>query len=124
MKQNMVNWFEIAVSDMDRAQAFYEKVFDIKVTVQDIGGVQMGFFPERQDAPGAAGSLMKYESYVPSQEGSLVYFACENLQTELDRVEAAGGKIIRPKSQISPEHGYMGVLIDSEGNRIALHSKH
>ena len=123
MSINTVNWFEIAVTDMDRATAFYEKVFDIKIKVQDFGGVQMGFFPDHGDAHGAPGSLMKHESYVPSEKGSLVYFACKDLQIELDRVEAAGGSIVRPKSQISPEHGYMGVIIDSEGNRIALHSK-
>lgn len=123
MPINTVSWFEIPVTDMDRAKAFYEKVFAIKVTVQDFGGVQMGFFPNHGDTHGAPGSLMKHETYVPSEKGSLVYFACDDLQTELDRVEAAGGSIFRAKTQISPEHGFMGVIIDSEGNRIALHSK-
>lgn len=123
MSINTISWFEIAVNDMERAKTFYEKVFDVKIHVQDFGGVQMGFFPDNRDNYGATGSLMKYESYVPSKEGTLVYFACEDLQTELDRVEAAGGSIQRVKTQISPEHGFMGVIIDSEGNRIALHSK-
>ena len=123
MSINTVSWFEIPVNDMDRAKAFYEKVFDIEVKVQDFGGVQMGFFPNNGDAHGAPGSLMKHETYIPSEKGSLVYFACEDLQTELDRVVKAGGKIQREKTQISPEHGFMGVIIDSEGNRIALHSK-
>ena len=123
MSINTVSWFEIAVTDMDRAQAFYEKVFDVNITVQDFGGVEMGFFPDNRDAYGATGSLMKYESYIPSEKGSLVYFACTDVQTELDRVVAAGGSIQKVKTQISPEQGFMGVIIHSEGNRIALHSK-
>ena len=66
---------------------------------------------------------MQYDSYVPSHEGTLVYLSCDDLQNEMDRIEAAGGKILRTKVQISPEHGYMGVFEDTEGNRVALHSR-
>lgn len=123
MKHNMVGWFEIPVNDMDRAKAFYETVFKIDIQVVDFGGLLMGWFPDRGEVPGAQGTLIKQESYVPSQEGTLVYFISENVQHELDRVEAAGGTVYQTKTQISPEHGYMAVFLDSEGNRIALHSK-
>lgn len=119
----MVAWFEIPVSDMDRAKAFYETVFDIEISLQDIGGVMMAFFPSNPEAPGAMGSLMKYESYIPSHEGTLIYFNSDNVQIELDKIEDAGGKILQGKAQISPEIGYMGVFQDTEGNRIALYSK-
>ena len=119
----MVGWFEIPVNDMDRAKAFYETVFKIDIQVVDFGGLLMGWFPDRGEVPGAQGTLIKQESYVPSQEGTLVYFISENVQHELDRVEAAGGTVYQTKTQISPEHGYMAVFLDSEGNRIALHSK-
>lgn len=119
----MVGWFEIPVNDMDRAKQFYETVFEIKINVQNFGGLLMGWFPDRGQAHGAQGTLIKQNSYIPSKEGVLIYFISDDLQNELDRVESLGGKIFQPKTQISPEYGYMGVFIDSEGNRIALHSK-
>ncbi|MDC8003704.1 VOC family protein [Aureisphaera galaxeae] len=122
MKHNPFVWIEIPVNDMARAVAFYEKVFEFKIQLVDFGGLKMGWFPNAGDAPGATGTLIQQESYIPSQEGPLVYFYSENLQNELDRVEDAGGKILHPKTQISEDHGYMGVFEDSEGNRVALHS--
>ncbi|MCB0382993.1 MAG: VOC family protein [Psychroserpens sp.] len=124
MKHNMVGWFEIPVNDMNRAKAFYEAVFKVKIEIHDFGGMLMGWFPFDESKPGATGTLIKQDTYIPSQEGTLVYFVSEDVKNELDRVEAAGGTLYQPKTQISPEHGYMGVFIDSEGNRIALHSKH
>ena len=126
MDHNMFAWVEIPVSDMDRAVKFYETVLDVKMKIVDFDAVVMGWFPWAEDAdttPGATGTLIQQESYIPSQEGTLVYFHSSDVQAELDRVEAAGGKIYQPKTQISPEHGYMGVFIDSEGNRVALHSR-
>jgi predicted enzyme related to lactoylglutathione lyase len=123
MEHNAFAWIEIPVSDMDRAVRFYENVLDIKLQQVDFGGLLMAWFPNKPDAPGATGTLIKQESYIPSQEGPLVYLHSMDVQQELDRVESAGGKIYQPKTQISPEHGYMGVFIDSEGNRVALHSR-
>ena len=123
MKRNMVGWFEIPVSDINRAKTFYEDVFQVKIDIQDFGGLEMGWFPFTEGKEGAAGTLIKQESYVPSHEGTLIYFMSDDVQIELDRIESAGGKIYQPKTQISPEHGFMGVFEDSEGNRVALHSK-
>lgn len=119
----MVGWFEIPVHDMTRAKAFYETVFKVDIVIHDLGGLLMGWFPFDESKPGATGTLIKQETYIPSQEGTLVYFVSDNVQNELDRVEVAGGKIYQTKIQISEDHGFMGVFIDSEGNRIALHSK-
>ena len=123
MKNNLVAWFEIPVTDMDRAKNFYETVFKINIDVQDFGGVLMGWFPGQGDIPGASGSLVKQESYIPSQEGTLVYFHCEDLADELSRVAEAGGVVTQEKTKISDEIGYMGVAIDTEGNRIALYTR-
>lgn len=119
----MVGWFEIPVNDMNRAIAFYEAVFKVEVKEVDFGGFKMGWFPDNNGAYGATGTLVQNEAYVPCQDGTLVYFMSEDVQNELDRVEDAGGTIHRAKTQISEEHGYMGVFIDTEGNRVALHSK-
>lgn len=118
----MVGWFEIPVHDMDRAKRFYERVFNVEIKDVDLGGLKMGWFPDNNGAYGATGTLIKQDSYVPSQEGTLVYFMSENVQNELDRIESEGGSIYQPKTQISEEHGFMAVFIDSEGNRVALHS--
>lgn len=123
MKQIAVTWFEIPTTDIKRAVAFYEKVLKIKLEVHDFGGPLMAVFPHSDNKIGAAGSLMQYESYVPSHEGPLVYINCDDLKVELARVNAAGGKVLKEKAQISPEHGYMGLFEDSEGNRIAFHSR-
>ena len=123
MKQNLVAWFEIPVSDMDRAKQFYDKVFDINIQIQDFGGVLMGWFPGQGDIPGASGSLVKQETYIPSQEGTLVYFHCEDLANELGRVADAGGVVTQEKTKISDEIGYMGVATDTEGNRIAFYTQ-
>jgi predicted enzyme related to lactoylglutathione lyase len=122
MKTNPVAWFEIPVTDITRAKTFYDKVLNIEIQITDFSGVLMGFFPSAGEVPGATGSLVQYESYIPSHEGTLVYFSSEDVQIELDRIETAGGKIMQPKTQISEEHGYMGVFEDCEGNRVALHS--
>ena len=108
MKHNMVGWFEIPVNDMDRAKTFYESVFKVDISIHDFGGMLMGWFPDRGNVIGAQGTLIKQDSYIPSKEGTLVYFICEDVQNELSRVEAAGGKIYQPRTQISPEHGFYG----------------
>ncbi len=122
----MCGWFEIPVSDMKRAKEFYETVFDIEIQVHQLGETLMGWFPFAKDpeARGASGSLVQnVEFYKPSSDGVLIYFSSAGIDAELGRVEAAGGQVLRGKTQISPEVGYMGLVLDSEGNRIALHSR-
>ena len=126
MKNNVVGWFEIPVTDMDRAISFYEKVFGFNIQKNILGELVMGWFPFKEDGLGSPGSLCYHpEFYKPSAEGTLVYFTAHSgdLANELSRVEEAGGKVLMPKRQISPEHGFMALFIDSEGNRVALHSR-
>ena len=123
----MVGWFEIPVSDMDRAVKFYNEVFQIKIAVHNMGELIMGWFPmaENPEVKGASGSLVYHkEFYKPSKEGALVYFTSRSgdINDELSRIEKSGGKILKTKTQISPDHGYMALFLDSEGNRVALHS--
>lgn len=124
MKNNVVGWFEIPVKDMERAMKFYEAVFRLKLNRQIMGDVDMAWFPFAENGSGAAGSLIKHDEYYkPSMDGTLIYFSSENVQDELERVEKAGGNIAVPKTLIAENIGYMGVFVDSEGNRIALHSR-
>lgn len=121
----MVGWFEIPAVNMERAKKFYDEVFQIEIQLQDFGGTKMGWFPWAEGKEGAAGSLiLQPEWYIPNnKEGVLIYFASKDVQNELDRIEAAGGRILKPKTKISDEIGFMGLFHDSEGNRIALHSR-
>jgi predicted enzyme related to lactoylglutathione lyase len=124
MKNVTVGWFEIPVSNMERAIAFYEKVFDTKLSRNQMGEFDMAWFPWDENGGGAGGSLVYHqETCVTSTDGVLIYFSSENLSTELGRIEAAGGQILVPRTEISPEIGFMAVFMDSEGNRIALHSR-
>lgn len=123
MDFNMVGWFEIPVKDMDRAKKFYEYVFNIEISIHDLGGLVMGWFPTAPDKKGASGSLVKHEMYTPSAtDGPLLYFTCPDLDIELGRVETAHGKILQPKKEIGGGHGFTALIKDTEGNRIALHS--
>ncbi|OGM99668.1 MAG: glyoxalase [Candidatus Yanofskybacteria bacterium RIFCSPHIGHO2_01_FULL_39_8b] len=126
MKKNIVGWFEIPVQNMERAIKFYETIFQIKIERHTMGPLDMGWFPSVEDGIGSAGSLVYHEKfYKPSADGALVYFTSQSgdINDELSRVEEAGGKVIVPRKQISEEYGYMAVIIDTEGNRIALHSR-
>jgi predicted enzyme related to lactoylglutathione lyase len=129
MEVNMISWFEVPVLDMDRAKSFYETVFNVEITINDLGGVLRGWFPPAEDitAPGISGSLVKKEGdYIPSAtHGSVVYFNSQSgdVSDELKRVKAAGGTILQDKTLISNEIGYMALVLDSEGNRIALYNK-
>ena len=118
-KKKWSHWFEIPVVDMERAQKFYESVFDIQIHVMDLGGFVMGIFPHGES--GAA--LVKGEHYTPSADGVVVYIdASPDLSVAEAKIEAAGGKILQSKKQISDEHGFMALFHDTEGNRLALHS--
>lgn len=125
-KNNAIGWFEVPVADMERGMKFYETVFDLKLQRNQMGPLDMAWFPWIEGGAGAAGSLVYHEEmYEPSLDGVMVYFTAHSgdLQNELSRVESAGGKILQPKTLIAEEFGYMAVIIDSEGNRVALHSQ-
>ncbi|MDR3592205.1 MAG: VOC family protein [Negativicutes bacterium] len=121
MNANPVNWFEIPVHDLDRARHFYEAVFGLKLTIEEMGPMEMAFFPMAADSYGAAGALMKAEGYVPSYEGTTVYFRVGDIDGMLAKIAVSGGKTLLPKTAIG-QYGYIAHFQDSEGNRVALHS--
>ncbi len=125
MKNQAIGWVEVPVIDMERAITFYETVFDFKIDRQQMGDQDMGWFPWVENGSGSGGSLVKHHDYVPSKTGVFVYFTCHSgdLNNELSRVEAAGGIILKDKTKISDEHGFEARILDTEGNRIALHSR-
>lgn len=121
---NALNWFEISVSDIKRAKKFYETVFGIQMQEQEMMGMKMAFFPSENMNGKVSGGLVQGPAHKPSADGAKVYLnANPDLSVALGRVEAAGGKLMLPKTKITDEIGYMAGFFDSEGNAVALHSK-
>ena len=119
--KNAVNWFEIPANDIDRAVKFYSTVLNTELQQQQMMGTKMAFFTN--DTDGVGGSICSGEGYTPSASGSKIYLnGGEDLSEPLSRVEAAGGKVVLPKTKITDEIGYMATFIDSEGNSVSFHS--
>jgi uncharacterized protein len=122
--KNAISWFEIPATDLDRATKFYEAIFGFKLIVMDLPNIKMRMFPI-EDMMGVGGAVVDSGGFhkPSSTDGPLIYLnGNPDVQQVLDKVEAAGGKIVVPKTEISPEYGFMGVFVDTEGNRIGLHS--
>jgi uncharacterized protein len=122
---NAISWFEIPATDLDRSQKFYETIFDITLIPMDTPNIKMRMFPIDNMMTGVGGAVVDSGGFhKPSTtDGVLIYLnGNPDLQNVLDKVEEAGGKIMVPKTEISPEYGFMGVFQDTEGNRIGLHS--
>jgi len=120
---NILNWFEISVSDIARAKKFYETVFNIEMNQMEMMGMQMAFFPMEGMNGKVSGGLVQGPMHKPSADGAKIYFnGNPDLSDALSRVEAAGGKIMMPKTKINDEVGNMAFFMDTEGNGVALHS--
>lgn len=119
--RHAINWFEIPVANCDRARTFYEAILQVEMHNMSLpNGLRMAIFPVDPGCIG--GALCEHaDFYHPGKEGPLVYLNAEpTLQPVIDRVEQAGGKVVVPITQISADHGYMAVIEDTEGNRVAL----
>jgi len=119
---NPVGWFDINVSNLDRAKKFYETVFNIKLTDLPLEWENQALFPFDQESPNISGALVEKKGFKSNENNTVVYFATEDCVTEENRIEKAGGKIVRPKMSIG-EFGFVSIFIDSEGNTIGLHSR-
>jgi len=119
---NAINWFEIPVANFERAVAFYERILAAKLPLDaSFPGMKMAMFPYKD--PGVGGCLIGFEQARPHADGVRVYLnGGENLAEILDRVEAAGGKIVMPKTFLREDIGYIGMFSDSESNIVGLHS--
>ena len=123
--QHAISWFEIPTTDINRAQKFYETIFGITMMPMDLPNIKMRMFPLEDMMTQVGGALVDSGGFhkASATDGPLIYLnANPDVQNVLDKVEAAGGKIMVPKTEISPEYGFMGVFTDTEGNRIGLHS--
>jgi hypothetical protein len=120
-----INWFEIPVDNFERAVKFYSTVLEAELQKMDMGSSIMAFLPATQDGIGGAIVKMHDESqgYKPSHSGSVVYLnGGDDLNEKLARIEAAGGKVIAPKTDIGQGFGFYAFFEDTEGNRVGFHS--
>lgn len=119
---NPVRWFEIYVQDGQRAKAFYEAVFQLKLRKLDTPNMDYWSFPDMiMDKAGTSGAIVKMDGVPSGGNSTIIYFACEDCAVEAERVVDAGGKIHKGKTSIG-QYGFIALALDTEGNMIGLHS--
>ncbi len=123
--KSAISWFEIPANNLERATAFYQTIFNCTLVPVDMPNIKMRMFPLTDIENGIGGAVVDSGGFhKPSAtDGPLIYLnANPDVQLILNKVEAAGGTIVVPKTAISDAFGYMAILLDTEGNRIGLHS--
>ncbi len=116
---NPISWFEIPVTDINRAVDFYSRVFQIEFEITEIDGHPMALFPYVESGPGCSGALAQGDSYVPSVDGPRVYFPVDDAEDTVARALKLGSKILYPVTRVS-ENLVVAEFSDSEGNRLAV----
>lgn len=117
-----INWFEIPVTNFARAKAFYETVLGLTIEPMVMGPTTMGFLSSDPNAVGGA-IVHGDSSTAPSKQGTIVYLnGGDDLAPMLSRVERAGGAVAVPKTEIGNDFGFFAHFIDTEGNKVGLHS--
>ena len=118
---NALNWFEIPVTDLARAKRFYGSVLQAELREESMSGRKMAIFPYEKE--GVGGALLEDAALVPGAQGVVVYLnAGDDLDGAIERVAAGGGKVLLGKTRISEDIGSIAQFLDTEGNRVALHS--
>ena len=121
---NVAHWFELPVKDFQRAVQFYESVFDVNLKLMNLQELKMALFPSDKNGSGSSGALVfNPQHYQPNDNGILIYLKTSDIDKSLKMVEENGGSIISGKVEISSDFGSRAIVIDSEGNRIALLQK-
>ncbi len=120
-RPNPVGWFEIYVQDMARARAFYQTTFEVTLEHLESPGIDLWAFPMQHEKPGSPGALAKMDGKDSGRGGTLVYFSCADCVVEAARAAQNGGRIIKDKMGIG-QYGFIAIIIDTEGNRVGLHS--
>lgn len=119
--KNLVSIVEIPTADFRRAVTFYQAILAIKIEEAEMEGIKMGLFPNAGE--GVFVQLINGSDYKPSMDGTIVYLnGGDDLQKIADKVEANGGKIVVPKTEIGPEMGFFAIFTDTEGNKLGLQS--
>lgn len=119
--KNYVSWFEIPATDFNQAVQFYNHIYGIEMEQNRTDINAMAYFPATS---GIGGAIIAGPGSIPSDTGPLIYLnGGDDLDNVLNKVEEAGGRIVMPKTHIGEDAGYFAIFIDSQGNKLALHSK-
>lgn len=119
--RNPVGWFEIYVQDMERAKKFYQDTLQVKLERIESTEHEMWMFPMFHEKSGCTGALIKMDGKDSGGGGTIIYFVCDDCSVEADRAAKNGGKLEKPKFSLG-QYGHIAFVIDTEGNRIGLHS--
>jgi uncharacterized protein len=118
--RHAISWFEVPVNDLERATAFYSTILGVDLgEIAEADDRRFAMFPAEN---GVGGALVQGDGYVPSTKGALLFLnAGDALQPVVDRVEAAGGRILLPRMDMG-EWGVAAFVVDTEGNKVGLHA--
>jgi uncharacterized protein len=118
--KHLINWVEIPAIDLERAKTFYSTILGgVRFHDMDMEGNKYAIFPSEDRFN--AGALVQGEYYKPSSDGVTIYLdGGQDMDTILQHVEHTGGEVIMPKTFTGAEAGYVGLFVDSEGNKIGL----
>jgi len=117
--QSMINWFEIPVHDINRAEKFFNTIYGFSMIAMDMEGIEMRMFRAEE----ISGAIIRQEGMEPGCGGPMIYLnGGEDLNDVICKIEEAGGKIITPKTEISDNHGFFAIFLDTEGNKLGIHS--
>jgi len=119
-KLKVISWFEIPALDLERAVKFYNEVLGTDLKTVDFQGMNMAIFTD--DPKLTSGAITQSDHNSPSSIGVTIYFKVDDVANCIEKVETAGGKVLIGKTLINEEHGYYGIILDSEGNKVGLHS--
>ena len=118
---HLIHWIEIPVKDLKKARSFYEAVLEVELAEMALGPYHYAMFPTEDRFN--AGALVQGEGYEPSTQGTTVYLdGSRGIDKLLGKVAQAGGQVLMPKTYLSPEAGYVGFFLDTEGNKVGLQS--
>lgn len=120
--KHAISWFEIPVTNMERAITFYRTILGTDFQRMDVEGMPYAAFATEPE--GITGALAQGEGFVPSTQGTVVYLAVEDVNEPAAKVEAAGGQVLVPKTAIGGDMGFFALVRDTEGNKVGLYSSH
>jgi predicted enzyme related to lactoylglutathione lyase len=122
MHNHAISWFEIPVSDLDRASAFYGKVVGQPLVREQMGPQDLAVFPFERNS-GIGGCIMSADYLRPGSTGNMIYLVIKDgIDQALTRVQQAGGSVAQGKTALPGDMGHYAHIIDSEGNRVGLHA--
>jgi uncharacterized protein len=120
--KNVVVWFEIPAANFPRAVTFYEKLFGVSLKQEKMGSNEMAVFPYDQ-ASAISGCVISGSSYTPGKDGAVVYLNADaGVDVVLAAAPGAGGQVLLGKTALPAGMGFFAHILDTEGNRVGLHS--